>query len=457
MRNFFCFRFLFRFLFLILGSTGTILHAMEVRTRGAQAAASASDNQEVQEVLKGIIEGRRTPLRNWLSKANYDHTQLPKLLYCAVSHLSNPTTAPDEEGNTHPHTNPGRLSAKRVHWKRFWMLSQLVERFEDVPYHIDMQGLTVLHLAIQKDDPQILDMLLGKSKDPEVLSRGSETIPEQTPLEYAIGQQREMCVEVLLSHEADVVTRSWLQDGATPLLLAAKSGNCSNFKLLAGHQSADVFAKTKFNENLLHCAVAGGNENILGMLLAGLKEERARAVGRGVVAAGVSGTRERRAKDTVVKTVCERIGREEELTENEIRALQRVAHEKLPWGFRNLASVKVADAGNKLEGFFAQASQEVVQARINNRLRVDGGGEFDKSLLHQRTDVGYTPFHYALRNPESRHLIPFLLEADSQLVNESMPTEDGKGETPLMYAIKHANEQTVNHLLKNLKEQSLLY
>ncbi|WOG98213.1 hypothetical protein DCAR_0417554 [Daucus carota subsp. sativus] len=112
---------------------------------------------------------------------------------------------------------------------------------------VDSDGQTLLHLAISKNRPDLVQLLLEFEPNVEV-SSGSGS----TPLEAAVALGETLIVELLLAHHANVERSEASSWG--PIHYAAGGGYLEILKLLL-LKNADVNALTKDGNTALHIAV----------------------------------------------------------------------------------------------------------------------------------------------------------------------------------------------------------
>lgn len=126
---------------------------------------------------------------------------------------------------------------------------------------VDREGRTLLHLAIARRRPDVLQLLLEFGPD---LAAFSGPRPGLTPLEAAVSSADELAVELLLSRGASTSRGEDSSMGA--IHLASINGHLPILKLLL-EKGADVNALTKDGATALHLAVGGRKRDIAKLLL----------------------------------------------------------------------------------------------------------------------------------------------------------------------------------------------
>ncbi|XP_014491180.1 ankyrin repeat domain-containing protein 65 [Vigna radiata var. radiata] len=125
---------------------------------------------------------------------------------------------------------------------------------------VDSNGDTLLHVAISKSRPDLVQLLLEFNADIEAKDRSG-----MTPLEKACSLGEELIVELLLAHKATTERTETSSLGA--IHLAAREGHVEVLRLLL-LKGANVDSLTKDGETALHLAVKHGERDFVRMLLA---------------------------------------------------------------------------------------------------------------------------------------------------------------------------------------------
>ncbi|XP_071640972.1 uncharacterized protein [Temnothorax longispinosus] len=120
-------------------------------------------------------------------------------------------------------------------------------------YHCDVNlqdkdGNTPLHLAVSRNQPEIMDLLLSRGA-----AINTVNIVRRSALHIAVINQHVQYVRVLLRYHCDVNLQDWW--GATPLHLATSQGHWSLVELLV-HHNADIGSTNKYGDTVLHIAIA---------------------------------------------------------------------------------------------------------------------------------------------------------------------------------------------------------
>jgi ankyrin repeat protein len=102
---------------------------------------------------------------------------------------------------------------------------KLVEQGADVEAKDPGTGASVLHYAVMRGNPEILQFLLGRGVDVNSRTRNGTT-----PLHTAVLYNRYEVAEMLLNKGADVGAKS--SSGATPLAIATAAKNRTIAELL---------------------------------------------------------------------------------------------------------------------------------------------------------------------------------------------------------------------------------
>jgi ankyrin repeat protein len=114
-------------------------------------------------------------------------------------------------------------------------------------------GMSALHWAAERGDPELIDMLLYAGANPKAVTR----IGHYTPLHVASRVGHAAVVEKLLKAGADVNAKT-SNSGATPLHLAATSGDAATVRALA-QNGADLDARESEWEQTPLIFAAGSN------------------------------------------------------------------------------------------------------------------------------------------------------------------------------------------------------
>lgn len=122
------------------------------------------------------------------------------------------------------------------------------------------EGLTPLHLAARHDRCRILNDLLKKGADTNIVDRKAGW----TPLMYAASTGSTELCQILLSFGADVAKTS--SDHKTPLMIAAAAGHYQLATLLLS-AGAEVDAMDAESKTPLLLAAAGGHAQLVRLLL----------------------------------------------------------------------------------------------------------------------------------------------------------------------------------------------
>ncbi|KAG4927563.1 hypothetical protein JHK82_053327 [Glycine max] len=125
---------------------------------------------------------------------------------------------------------------------------------------VDQNGDTLLHVAISKSRPDIVQLLLEFNADVESKNRSGET-----PLESACASGEELIVELLLAHKANTERTESSSLGA--IHLSAREGRREVLRLLL-LKGASVDSLTKDGYTALHLAVREGSRDCARLLLA---------------------------------------------------------------------------------------------------------------------------------------------------------------------------------------------
>jgi ankyrin repeat protein len=157
----------------------------------------------------------------------------------------------------------------------------------------DVEGSTALHWAVQRENVELVDLLLASGANPKAASRynitplylaclnGNATIVEhllkagvdanataedgETALMTAAMTGKPDAIKALLNHGADVSAKDPAK-GQTALMWAAAEGNAEAVELLLAAK-ADIFAKSKGSFTALLFAVREGHINVTKILL----------------------------------------------------------------------------------------------------------------------------------------------------------------------------------------------
>ncbi|KAL9331392.1 hypothetical protein ACSQ67_001002 [Phaseolus vulgaris] len=126
---------------------------------------------------------------------------------------------------------------------------------------VDSNGDTLLHVAISKSRPDLVQLLLEFNADIEAKDRSG-----MTPLEKACSLGEELIVELLLAHKA-TTERTETSSSLGAIHLSAREGHVEVLRLLL-LKGANVDSLTKDGETALHLAVKHGEREFVRMLLA---------------------------------------------------------------------------------------------------------------------------------------------------------------------------------------------
>lgn len=126
--------------------------------------------------------------------------------------------------------------------------------------NFNSQGLTPLHLAAQHNHCSIVNDLLKKGADIDIIDRQTGW----TPLMYAASNGSTQLCHILLSYGANVAKVS--SDNKTPLMIAASAGHYDLAKILL-ESGADVNDQNTRSSPPLLLAAAAGHEQIVRLLL----------------------------------------------------------------------------------------------------------------------------------------------------------------------------------------------
>ena len=128
----------------------------------------------------------------------------------------------------------------------------------DVGSHVTADGRSLLHACVSRDAHKLLELVLsscGGNRSVINLKSASGT----TALHLASQFNRASCVQLLLSHSADVdLPTDDSCDRNTPLVVAAAHCSHDAFAALLA-AGADVSAVNRIGLNVLHVAAAAGN------------------------------------------------------------------------------------------------------------------------------------------------------------------------------------------------------
>lgn len=225
----------------------------------------------------------------------------------------------------------------------------LVEKSPQLVKARDSRGLTLLHLAANGTNPELIEFLVAKGA--EVEAAGG---PAGTPLHVAAANDRREAVAALLKRGAALETKD--DYGRTALLLCARErGQAATGRLLI-EAGADVNAVDKFGASALELAAWRGKADFIDLLLdngAALPE---------------SGEKWRAAVDEAASQGLTKLFR------------------RLTDGGRDL---KAADPSGRslLCAAAAGGSAEIVGLLVDRGFEPGGAGRF-----------GWTPLHYAARD-----------------------------------------------------------
>ncbi|KHN46751.1 Putative ankyrin repeat protein [Glycine soja] len=125
---------------------------------------------------------------------------------------------------------------------------------------VDQNGDTLLHVAISKRRPDLVQLLLEFNADVESKNRSGETA-----LESACSSGEELIVELLLAHKANTERTESSSLGA--IHLSAREGHVEVLRLLL-MKGARVDSLTKDGYTALHLAVREGLRDCVRLLLA---------------------------------------------------------------------------------------------------------------------------------------------------------------------------------------------
>ncbi|KAG4927626.1 hypothetical protein JHK85_054112 [Glycine max] len=153
---------------------------------------------------------------------------------------------------------------------------------------VDQNGDTLLHVAISKSRPDIVQLLLEFNADVESKNRSGET-----PLESACASGEELIVELLLAHKANTERTessslgamfsdsfiskrrtqggasvdSLTKDGYTALHLAVREGSRDCARLLLANNARTDIRDSRDGDTCLHVAAGVGDESMVKLLL----------------------------------------------------------------------------------------------------------------------------------------------------------------------------------------------
>ncbi|XP_060567171.1 uncharacterized protein LOC132725961 isoform X2 [Ruditapes philippinarum] len=132
-----------------------------------------------------------------------------------------------------------------------------------IPYcgfdYSNMSGLSLFHIAVLKNNEELLDTLIGLNADPNV-----NNFYDQTPLYFAIIKTREKLINKLLNY-GQTDKRKSQNEGFTPLHAAIFKDLGDIAKRLA--LDANVNAKDKYGKTALHVACEKVNVELIKYLL----------------------------------------------------------------------------------------------------------------------------------------------------------------------------------------------
>jgi len=136
----------------------------------------------------------------------------------------------------------------------------------------DVDGSTALHWAVQRDNVELVDLLLGAGANPKIASRYNIT-----PLYLACMNGNAAVIERLLEAGADA--NGTAEDGETALMTAALTGKPDAIKVLLDH-GADIHAKDPSKgQTALMWAASEGNSAAVEILLKAGADVKARSKG----------------------------------------------------------------------------------------------------------------------------------------------------------------------------------
>lgn len=127
----------------------------------------------------------------------------------------------------------------------------------------DLQGQTLLHIAIAHGRPDIVQLLLEFKPNVELESRTSGS----TPLEAAAAAGEALIVELLLAHKAKTERTGSSSASMSPIHLAARNGHLEVLRLLLV-KGANPDLMTKDGNTALHLAVSERRRDCARLLLA---------------------------------------------------------------------------------------------------------------------------------------------------------------------------------------------
>ncbi|XP_042312392.1 nuclear factor NF-kappa-B p100 subunit isoform X2 [Sceloporus undulatus] len=134
------------------------------------------------------------------------------------------------------------------------------------PTLLDRYGNSIIHLALQLDDEEMLRTLLCHLGSHTLHLLETPNYLGFFPVHLAVKCKRPTCLELLVEKGADVNTAEW-QSGRTPLHLAVEMENLNLATYLMKKLGADVNAQTSAGNTPLHLAAGMGSPILTKMLI----------------------------------------------------------------------------------------------------------------------------------------------------------------------------------------------
>ncbi|KAH0624369.1 hypothetical protein JD844_031768 [Phrynosoma platyrhinos] len=134
------------------------------------------------------------------------------------------------------------------------------------PTLLDRYGNSIIHLALQLDDEEMLRTLLCHLGSHTLRLLETPNYLGLFPVHLAVKCKRPTCLELLVEKGADVNAAEW-QSGRTPLHLAVEMENLSLATYLMKKLKADVNAQTSAGNTPLHLAAGMGSPVLTKMLI----------------------------------------------------------------------------------------------------------------------------------------------------------------------------------------------
>ena len=328
---------------------------------------------------------------------------------------------------------------------------------------VDNDGNTPLHLASQRGDIYLIEMLLRMDKK----SIEAKNANEETPLLAACKKGNEEAFNMLLKYNADIKAKKYGK--YTPLHLAAESGNTNLIKMILKMDKESIEAKNAYEETPLLTACKKGNEEAVKALL----EHDANSNAINHEGNTLLHLASQSGNQSLIKYLFERDKESiEAKNPNQETPLlfacktgqEEVVQELLKYG----ADINTKD--HKGNTPFHLAVESGNERLINilfktGKIKIDSINKEGKTPLHLACEKGQekvvrelldckaniyatdykgnTPLHEACRSGNAR-LIKIFCDENNENINKK--NEDG--ETPLLLACKTRQEEVVKELLK---------